>query len=306
MKYLVALTTICVFLFSGTTISRADELSDLKKQLDQLQKKIEQLEKKQMEQTKQIEKVPKIAESVDKIKKQPSAYEVVTEELGKRTNIGGHFKFYLADQSFGERNENDQHNSFSMGINDVWLYISKSLSDWMQITVAPQLEVEAAATPSLGSDISRSGSANVNIDLDEAYISMRLPHQWEVKAGAIYPLFSEEYASRTWWHEQYHQNNGLATLQSWQSLGIEVYRNFDFDNFSLPLYIYPAMNGEDRGLIKDSRFTDNNNAKNMLVHAAPEFFAYGGRVRLLGALWATDYGTATATTVPSSGPPAWT
>ena len=272
MKSFVTVIITFALLFSISAITKADELEDLKNQLMELQKKIEEIEKKQKEQ----------AKSVEKIKKQPSARTVVEEALGNQVTIGGHLKFFLADQSFGERNDLNQHNSFSAGINDLWLYFSKGLSDWIQITVAPEIHVEAGATPALGSDITRSGSANVDIDLDEAYMTLQLPKQVQLKAGAFYPMFSEEYATKNWWHEQYNASNGLVTLEAWQSIGIEAYRNFDFDQFSLPVYL-SLINGEDRGVNQVSRFTDNNNAMNFLAHAAPEFYAYGSRLRILGS-----------------------
>lgn len=273
MKYMVAVISTCVFLLVNTNLASSDELSELKEQVEALQEKIEDMEKKQEAQ----------AKSVDKIQKQPSAYEVVSDQLSKQVNIGGHFKFYLADQSRGEVNGEDQHNSFSAGISDFWLYFSKNLTDWMQITVAPQIAVEAAATPSLGSDITRSGSANVDLVLDEAYMTLRLPWQVDMRVGAFYPLFSEEYGTKVWWHEQYHGNNGLVTLEDWKSTGIELYRNFDFESFSLPIYLYPFLNGESRGVVQDTRYTDNNSAKNFLLHVTPEFFAFGSRIRLLGS-----------------------
>lgn len=273
MKYTVAVFCACVFMLMNTNLAVPDEISDLKKQMEVLQKKIEDLEKKQQDQ----------AKSVEKIQKQPSAYEVVSEQLKKQVTVGAHLKFFLADQSWGEVNSDNQHDSFAAGIDDVWLYFSKNLSDYLQITVAPVIEVEASATPSLGSNIERSGSANVDIDIDEAYMTLRLPWQVDVRAGAVYPLFSEEYGTKSWWHEQYHGNNGLLTLESWKSFGIEVYRNFDFESFSLPIYLYPFLNGEDRGVNWDKRYTDNNSAKNILLHTTPEFYAFGGRVRLLGS-----------------------
>jgi len=97
-------------------------------------------------------------------------------------------------------------------------------------------------------------------------------------------VFSEEYARQTWWHEQHHGNNGLLDLQSWRSSGLEVYRNFDFDMFSLPVYFYPYLNGEN----DDSPYVDNNGHKNVLLHIAPEFYGFGGRIRLLGSAgWGT-------------------
>jgi hypothetical protein len=284
MKSKVVLTIVCALLLLSTGIAKAQDISDLKRQLEQLQQKIEELEKKQEEQAKESEQV---SESVEEIKKQPSAYEVVTEELGKRTVVGGHFKFFLGDQSRGDvttatLDDDSQHNSFSAGINDLWLFFSKQLTDWMQIEVAPQLNVQATATPVLGSDIDRSGDADVDVEIDWAWLGLRLPWEFELKAGALYPYFSEEYASRIWWDEQYHANNGLVTLEAWKSTGVELYRNFDFENFSLPVYLY-YLNGEDRGVNQDKRYTDNNSAKSGLLHVAPEFFAFGSRVRLLGS-----------------------
>ena len=284
MKYTVVLTFVCALLIFSTGIARSQDVADLKNQLEQLQKKIEALEKKQEEQAKEAETV---SESVEEIKQQPSAYEVVSEALGKQTVVGGHFKFFLADQSRGDvttstLDDDSQHNSFGAGISDVWLFFDKQLNDWLQITVAPQLRVDAEATPVLGSDITRSGSADVDVDIDWAYLTVRLPWETELKAGAIYPYFSEEYASRIWWDEQYNANNGLITLESWKSTGVELYRNFDFENFSLPVSVY-YLNGEDRGINQDKRYTDNNSAKSGLLHVAPEFFAYGSRIKLFGS-----------------------
>lgn len=280
MKITVASAIICALLMIGAGRAAADELQELKQQLRMLQERIEVLEKNQVEQKKKTDKVIK---SYDKIKKRPRARDVVSEALGGRTTVSGHFKFFLADQSDGEVNDIDQHNSLAAGISNLWLYFNKQLNDWMQIEVAPELVVNAAATPSLGANIRRESSADVDIDLAWAYLAMRLPWDLEVKAGAFFPFFSEEYASKIWWDEQYNGNNGLVTLQNWRSVGIEIYRNFDFENFSLPVYVYPYLNGDDRGIIQDKRFTDNNNSKNFLVHVTPEFFAYGARIKLLGS-----------------------
>lgn len=284
MKITVVSAIICALLMIGAERARADELQELKQQLNLLQKRIEELEKNQVEQVKKSETV---AASVDKIKKQPSASEVVSEALSGKTTVSGHFKFFLADQSDGEVNGIDQHNSFSAGVSNLWLYFNKQLNDWIQIEVAPELVVEAAATPSLGANIRRSGSANVDIDLAWAYLAMRLPWGFQAKVGAFFPYFSEEYASKVWWDEQYHGNNGLVTLENWRSTGIELYRNFEIElpslPISLPVYLYPYLNGDDRGIIQDKRFTDNNSSKSFLVHVTPEFFAYGARFKLLGS-----------------------
>ncbi|MBU1168532.1 MAG: hypothetical protein KKD44_03110 [Proteobacteria bacterium] len=282
MKLKTALIATVAFMFLSGVMAGADQLSDLKTQVESLEQKVEGLESKQKEQDLTLEKVPEIVESVEGLRSQPSAREVVSQAMGNQATIGGHFKFYLADQARGDVNDQSQHNSFSMGISELWLYVNKSVTDWLQITVAPEIAVMAEATPSLGGEITRSNSSSMDVDLDEAFMTVRLPGMFELKVGAFYPLFCEEYATKSWWHEQYHNNNGLVTLQAMQSTGLELYRNFDFENFSLPMS-FSLVNGESRGLDQDSRFTDNNSAKTAMLHLAPEFFVAEGRLRMLGS-----------------------
>ena len=278
MKLPIVSAIICALLMFGTGNVKADEVQELKEQLQLLQKRIDELEKKQAEQETKTDDVEK---SVDRLKKQPSASSTVREALADRTTVSGHFKFFLADQSHGKVNDIDQHDSLSAGISNLWLYFNRKLNDWMNIEVAPELIVQAAATPSLGANIIREDSPSVDVDLSWVYVGVRLPWELELKAGTFFPYFSEEYASKIWWNEQYNGNKGLLTLQNWRSAGIELYRNFDFENFSMPVYIYPYLNGDDRGIIQDSRLSDNNSAKSFLAHVAPEFYAFGGRFRFM-------------------------
>jgi hypothetical protein len=281
MKLSIILATACVFLFLSSDPAKSDEVSDLSKKveilqqtIDELKAQVKELKKKQEVQAEEVEKVSELAESVEELQELPSQ---VAAELGEGVTIGGHFKAYILDRTDGERNNRDQNNNLSAGIHDLYLYFGKTLSDWLSLDVAPKISVLAGATPALGADITRATSASVDIDLDEAYMTMRLPYyELETRVGAFYPFFSEEYARQTWWHEQYHGNNGLLTLQSWRSNGVEIYRNFDFEEFSLPVYLY-WLNGDNT----DSRFVDNNGNKNLLLHVAPEFFA--GRLKLLGS-----------------------
>lgn len=286
MRFALALVMVCAILLLTAGSSRADELSDLKGQVEKLMQRIEELEKKQKEQAEEVKKVPKLEGSVEDLRKAPPASQVVEKALSKGVRIGGHFKFFLADQSDGESNGVDQHNQLSAGVNDFYLYFKKQISDWLAIDVAPRIFAVAAATPTLGGPITRSSISSVDIDLDEAYVTVRAPNPYnlEIKAGAIYPMFSEEYATKSWWHEQYHGNQALPQLETWRAAGIEIYRNFDFEDFSLPVYFYPWLNGEDLDWQSSFKYTDNNGHKNLLVHVGPEFFAYGARFKLLGSL----------------------
>ncbi|MDO9265142.1 MAG: porin [Desulfosalsimonadaceae bacterium] len=280
-KIRVILLSVFALFFLIGGIGWSEEQSGLEQKVEELEKtnsvlqeKMKALEDKQKAQEKKVET----------LRKKPSAASVVSDALSKKVNIGGHFKLFLADYADGERNNVDQNNNLSAGVNELWLFIRKPLNDWLVLDVTPTVRVAAGATPRIGSDISKSSSSDVDVELDEAYMTVRLPHEVEMRAGAIYPYFSEDYASKVWWHETYHANNGLVELENWQSSGIEFYRAFNFENFSLPVYFYPYLNGVDRGRTNDSRFTDNNSDKNLLAHIAPSAYLLGGRFRFLGSL----------------------
>ncbi len=243
MKLGLVLATACALVFLSVGFAKPDEISDLKDQVRVLSERVEELE------------------------------EAPSDVSGEGIGIGGHLKLYMADRSDGERNRVDQNNNLSAGIHDFWLYLSKSLSDFLMIDVQTITSVIAGATPSLGSDIDRATSASFSTKIDQAYMTVLLPREVELKVGAFYPLFSEEYGRQIWWHEQYHGNKGLLTLEAWYDNGIELYRNFDFEALSLPVYLY-VLNG-------DNRYTDNNGGMTGLLHLAPEFFL--GRLRLLGS-----------------------
>ncbi len=281
MKATIISVAFFAFIFSHAGPATADEISDLNRKIEALQQTIDEL-KAQLEEVK--ERQEEQEEAVIALEDQPPASKVVSEAIGKNVNIGGHLKFYLADRSDGERNGLDQKNNLSAGVSDLWLYFSKQLADWLSIDVAPRIEVTAAATPSLGGDIERATSASVDLDLWEAYMTVRLPYQVEMRAGALLPYFSEEYATQSWWHEQYHGNNGLVHLQAWRDNGIELYKNFDFEKWSLPVYLYPYMNGAATGDDDDATLLDNNGTKSVLLHVAPEAYIGDGRIRLLGSI----------------------
>jgi len=285
MKLSVIFTTACALLFLSGGLANSDEISDVYKKIEILQQTIDELKgqvkelKKKQEtqaeaQAEEAETVAELSEDVEGLQDLPSQ---MAAKIAEGVTLGGHFKAYLLDKSVGKRNGRDQNNNLSAGISDVWLYFGKRFSDWLSIDIVPKIEVIAAATPALGADITRATSASVKLGLDEAFMTVRFPYELEVKAGAFYPMFSEEYARQTWWHEQYHGNEGLLRLEAWRSNGIEIYRNFDFEDFSLPVYLY-WLNGDNAY----SRYVDNNGAKNFLLHVGPEFL--GGKLRLMGSL----------------------
>lgn len=273
---------LLVFLSVG--FAWADDVADLKEQIkilqetinaqqktiDTLSNKIQSVESKQEAQATEIKNVPKLAQKIDEQEAQPKS-------MFEGTHVGGHLKFTLLDRTQGKRNGVDQHNNLSGGIygmDNFFLFISKELTDWLKIDVVPQLDSTASATPAIGSNITRATSTSVTTRLYNAYMTVQLPKQYQLRAGLINAMYSEDYAKEIWWHELFNLPKGMCTLQSWHDSGAELYKNFDFDKWSLPVYLQALGGNSDRNI-------DNNENKMALLHVAPEFFH--SNFRLLGS-----------------------
>lgn len=290
MVLLSALFIFAAFFFCGQpALADTDEVAELKKEnellkaqlelltnkVEAMSGKIDELQQRQADQTVEVEKIPVISEQVSNLKESMSeSPQKGAMGIMENTHVGGHLKLYLYDQSIGERNDDKQHNNISAGVSTFYFYISKQISDWLGVDVETQTSVSASATPSLGSNITRATSGSVSTSLYKAYVTARLPHEYQLRAGLMKPLFSEDYANETWWDQLYHTQKGLDYLQSWQDTGVELYKNFDFEQVSLPVSLY-ALNGNTNS---SGQFVDNNNDKSLLAHVAPEFF--NGQLRL--------------------------
>ncbi len=262
-------------LFLGCPEARADEIAELKAQIKVLQETIETLntkvgalEEKQKAQEKDAVQVSELKQTVEELKEKPKG-------LFENVHVGGHLKLFVFDRSEGNRNGTHQHDNLSAGLNNLYLYFTKNLTEWLGLEVQTDTQVTSSATPKLGSNITRSKSARVSTNIHQAFMTLRLPKGYELKVGVFNPLFSEDYARETWWHQLYHLNFGLLQLAAYHDSGMELYKNFDFNRWSLPVYLY-YLNGN-----TTTRFVDNNEGKSVLIHVAPEFF--NTSLRLLGS-----------------------
>ncbi len=260
-----------------------DEIADLKAQIGAMEKtiaalktKVEALEGRQDVQAKEVKKLPELQKNVEEIKRDVSSGK---KGLLDGISVGGHLKLYMFDRSEGKRNGVEQHNNVSAGMHHLYLYFRKEIEEWLGIDVETDTSVTAAATPVLGSDISRSSSSSVSTTIHQAYMTLRLPYQFEAKVGLFNPMFDEDYAKEVWWDQLYHLPGRICQLQGWHDSGVELYRNFDFPKWSLPVHL-SYLNGNTNAT-SDDRFVDNNEAKSVLLHVGPEFF--NNRLRLLGA-----------------------
>ncbi len=272
-KILITVIFAACFFISVGRLAYADEISELKAQIKTLQATINALSDKvtSLEQKQKVQE-----EKVDELKTKPAGGPLGGPSgLLDNTHVGGHLKLYMFDRSSGKRNGEEQHNNISGGINHLYLYFTKEISEWLGINVQTDTQVTASATPRLGSNISRATTASTSTIIHQAFMTARLPKEYELRVGIFNPLFSEDYAKETWWDQLYHQNYGLTQLQSYHDSGIELYKSFDFDSWSLPTYFY-YLNGN-----TTSRYVDNNEGKAFLIHIAPEFF--NTSLRLLGS-----------------------
>ncbi len=281
----LVLAMLGAFIFFSAGVVKADDLSEMKEQIKALQEtinaqqqtiqtlnsKVQGIETKQESQAQEIKKVPELAQKVTDLKS--SSLGQLTEGL----DIGGHLKFTILDRTQGKRNGVDQHNNLAggmYGMDQFFLYISKEMADWLKIDVVPQWDISSSATPALGSDIGRATSTSITTRFYNAYMTVRLPKEYQLKVGLFNPMFSEDYAKETWWHELYNLPKGLCTVQSWHDTGVELYKTFDFEKWSLPAYFYVLSGYTDRNI-------DNNENKMLFLHLAPEFFQ--SKLRLLGS-----------------------
>lgn len=284
MRLVSILVVACALVFSGIAVASADELSDLKEQLKVLQEqskaqqeqisgltgKIQSLEVRQESQSKEIQKVPELDKKVSGLKS-------YTNELFNGVNVGAHLKFAMLDETIGKRNGVKEHTALSGGFfgrHNVILYFSKELQNWLRVDIQPEIDITSSATPSLGSDIIRTASS-VTTSLHQAFMTVFLPKGYELKVGTFNAMFDESYAKESWWHDYYNLNTGECTLVAWHDAGAELYKNFDFDKWSLPLYL-SVLNGN-----SSDQFVDNNDNKAILLHFAPEFFQ--SKFKLLGS-----------------------
>lgn len=287
MKTGIILVTVCALVILGAGFAGADDLSDMKEQIRALQEtinaqqktieslntKIQSVEAQQATQSKEVTKVPELEKSVEKLKASPPS-----GGLFEGLNIGGHLKFALLDRTEGKRNGVDQHNNLGGGFfgnHNVIFYISKQIEDWLKIEIDPEVDATASATPSVGSDISRDTANTWSLDIYQAYMTALLPKGYELRVGKFNPMFSENYAKELWWHDLFNIKPGLCSLVAYHDFGAELYKNYDFDKWSLPVYLN-ILNGVYKTPV------DNNENKMVLVHVAPEFCQ--SKLKLLGSL----------------------
>lgn len=213
---------------------------------------------------------------------------VLTISLNGETTVGGHIRMTLLDMASGESTINDtvysDNSSSGMAFTELILYFSHDLSDYVSIDVQPSWSASTSASPSFGKKIGEQLKSGRDVTEGfhgwvKAVITAALPNGYEVSAGIVKPRFTWDYGAELFWEEnisgsKWSCNGNLGTMHD---TGFEIYKAFEFDNFSLPTYLY-LLNG-------GSEFGDNNKNIMVMLHAEPEF----GALKFLGSVASGKY-----------------
>ena len=191
-------------------------------------------------------------------------------------SVGGDLKFYLYDKLEGKSVGTETSQPALNGLTSFYLFISKELSDSVSLDIEPKFSISASATPKLGAKIGKdiTSSPTPSIGFVRAQITVKLPENVELTAGALRTLFTEDYGAQLWYGEEFYGNYAscggyYGTLDD---TGIELYKNFELGPVSLPSYLY-VLGGA------GSLYVDNNNTKAVLVHITPQI----GMFKFLGS-----------------------
>ncbi len=214
---------------------------------------------------------------------------VVCFTYGQDITIGGDLKFYMGDISTGSSwitdtlgtAEYDTTDRFSMGFGHLTLYFLSQIGDYVSLDLEPEILAHSSATPKLGKRIGEQRPASaegVEIEISKALITVVAPAGFEISAGLLRPVFTEDYGLEKFYQENYHAHKAVCNpwLGSWHDTGLEIYRSFDIQvsensYASIPCYLY-VMNG-------GYEIADNNTDKTVMLHIAPEFANF----RILGS-----------------------
>lgn len=194
-------------------------------------------------------------------------------ETGK-TTVGGHVRLKLYDNPtgwsswgapFNLTTSTKSEDYAGMGFTDAILYFSQDITDNFSIEFCPTFSASTGATPKFYFAIGKQATAApaIKADIDRVVIKYRAPMDIDITFGVMKPVFTMDYGHEMFWEEEY--NGGKFTcnpmLGQMHDAGLEVYKNFEIEEISLPVYLY-LLNGT-------SYYADGNNQPQLMVHVEP-------------------------------------
>ena len=214
-----------------------------------------------------------------------------SQNLPIETHIGGHIKLGIFDRvngtSYYAPNQKfDLTKSYGVAFKEFDLYVSGKINEWLSFEVDPKFSASTGATPKIGVTWTAVATAPAfsGFSHGKAVVIFALPGEVEMEIGALHPIFTAEYGRELFWDDEINSgkfaaNNNVGAVHD---NGIQFYRNFDFGNISMPVYLYYLNGGSTDG------FSDVNNEPGAMLHIEPTL----GPLTLLGSIYGTRYDAA--------------
>jgi len=207
------------------------------------------------------------------------------------TTLGGHVKLVLYDDISGQRTGTavpdpvPRHHEYGgFLLREMILYVYADMTDRVSVDLQPVFDASSRATPRFGYDIGESKTPAGDIEPGfggwvKAVVNVSLPRGYEVSTGIVKPRFTWDYGAELFWEDEINGSKFTAntSLGAVHDAGIEVYKNFEVGDYSIPSYLYILNGGEE--------FSDNNRGPTVMLHAEPEF----GPARFLGSFMRGRY-----------------
>ncbi len=203
--------------------------------------------------------------------------QVIASEAGK-TTVGGHVRLKLYDNPtgwsswgapFNLTTSTKSEDYMGMGFTGAYIYLSQDITDNFSIELVPIISASTGATPKFHSTIGAHATAApaVSLGIDKAVIKYRAPFDIDVTFGVMKPVFTMDYGHDMFWEEEYNGGKFICNpkLGSMHDTGIEIYKNFEIEEVSLPVYLY-LLNGDDNSF---KYYNDSNNQPQGLIHIEP-------------------------------------
>lgn len=272
-----------------------DEINSLKRQLAELETRLaaQEVVKEQVVVQDQAALREDIKQAIKEDLKRDLSVKDGLAQIKEKSgvSVGGNLKLRFYDHVRGSRNDIVGDSDSGFGFGSFYLYINSQISDKLSIDVQPHFgAASTGATPSFKSPfgppptefnpkLTKTGLDGEFDGYVKAYATYVLPNDYQLSFGIVHPRFTLDYGAQLFYDEEVNASKVTANpwLGAWHDTGFELYKNFDTEDFSLPVYLY-LLNGDGRS--GSAEFADNNQGPSALLHIEPQI----GPVTLLGSI----------------------
>lgn len=276
--------------FMAAFAAYGQDAAEIRNEMNELRQRLADLEARLQET--QVDTGQLRAQIKDELRREMGYDFVTQEDLGmfrdqlSRVSVGGDLNIRFYDTINGKLDGDRKTNYLGAGFRSFYLYLDAQLTDRLSVSVAPTFSGgSTGATPRLNNlSANKTGLSARFSGFNRAQATYLLPHGFELTGGLLRPRFTLDYGAEMFYHEENHASFVSANpfLGAWHDAGLELYRNFDFDRFSLPVHLY-LLNGDGRS--SSLEYADNNHSPAGMIHIEPQI----GALTLSGSFGAGKY-----------------